>query len=687
MKKKILILFIATCFHLFAQETPVQYGAKFREESDAEVSFISLKAGATDDELKSYFSKNGIRYEESTGWTRDGYPEAQIYTMENFSYQNAKFNYVNIRFFDNSFWHGSNVLDKITCKLLTKNDYAAFLGNLTKKYKYSNKSNVFYGKSRSFSDEERLEAFSRDKDYVYYDEIICDETKLTVTYKFNVSYFMPRALKLPKNFHDKYEMFERKEEIPENGIFMDSRTGVRMYFKSAEFRKVLGKDVLYLNFDESNNGFISFNPVPKQVFTMSAEEAFGYLIYNGRACGKKKEIHGVVTLEQAREAHRNFKNIPDYEKLQEYLKREFTETTLTRYTLKQCFGEDYRKDLVSLKIGEGITAVDGYAFDGCEKLESVEFAASVKSIANAFVGCDKLRDLKMPDGLEIIGHWAFNDCGKLESIPIPNGVKTIESFAILDCKRINEIVIPKSVDKIGGGAFAGCVNIRNVSVDGGNENYCAENGILFTKDKKAIVCCPSASGNLAIPNGTEEIAENAFYACDSLVSVKVPDSVAKIGEAAFYRCLKLEKIVLPKNLKTISKSTFSMSGLRQVNLPKNLERIGESAFAGCKMEVIVFPKKLEVIGNSAFFYCQSIKEIVIPSSVRSIGKEAFFKSGVRSVVFEDKKDWYELQLIDKEKSLTSDNVRMYSVDLSSSERNAMHLKGTEDTVLTKRKKG
>lgn len=169
--------------------------------------------------------------------------------------------------------------------------------------------------------------------------------------------------------------------------------------------------------------------------------------------------------------------------------------------------------------------------------------------------------------------------------------------------------------------------------------------------------------------------------------MKVPDSVAKIGEAAFYRCLKLEKIVLPKNLKTISGSTFSMSGLRQVNLPKNLERIKESAFAGCKMEVIALPKKLEVIGNSAFFYCQSIKEIVIPSSVRTIGRKAFFESGVRSIVFEDKKDWYELQLKDTEKPVTSDNVkRMYSVDLSSSERNAMYFKGTKDTILTKRKK-
>lgn len=682
MKKKILILFVVACFNLFAQETPVQYGAKFREESGAEVSFMSLKAGATDSETKAYFAKNGIRHSESTEWTRNGDPEARIITVENFAYQNANFNYVAIRFSDNSFWHGSNVLDKITCKLLTKNDYAVFYGNLKGKYKYSNKSNVFYGKSRSFSDEERLASFSRDKDYVYYDEISCDEAKLTVTYKFNVRYFMPRALKLPKNFHDKYEMFEREEEIPDKGTFMDSRTGVCMNFKSAEVRKESGKDVLYLNFEESNYGFISFNPAPKRVFTVSAEEAFNYFIYNGRACGKKKEIVGTITVGQAREAHKNLKNDPAYGKTQANLDREFTETTLTKYTLQYCFGEDYKKDLVSLKIGEGITAIDGYAFDGCEKLESVEFAASVKSIANAFVGCGKLRDLKMPDGLETIGHWAFNDCEKLESIAIPNGVTAIESFAILDCKGIKEIVIPESVDRIGGGAFAGCVNIRNVSVDGGNKNYCAENGILFTKDKKVIVCYPSASGNLTIPNGIEEISENAFYACDSLASVKIPDSVAKIGEAAFYRCLKLEKAVLPKNLKSISKSTFSMSGLRQVNLPKNLERIKESAFAGCNMEVIVLPKKLEVIGNSAFFYCQSIKEIVIPSNVRTIGMKAFFESGVRSVVFENKNDWYELQLKDTEKPINSDNVkRMYYVDLSSPERNAMHLKGTKDTIL------
>ncbi|MCM1223343.1 MAG: leucine-rich repeat domain-containing protein [Lachnospiraceae bacterium] len=688
MKKKILFVllcFVVLYFSLFAQETPVQYGSRFREETDAVVSFMSFKASATDDDIKKYFVKNGMNYEESVEWTKSGESEANIYTVEDFSYQNAKFNYVSIRLIDYSFWHKPNVLDRITCKFLTKKDYDVFLGNLKRTYKYSDKSRVFYGKPRSFSDEERLESFSRDKDYVYYDEISCNETNLRITYNFNVSYECPRALKLPKNFHDGYEAFTGEDEISDMGIFMDSRTGVRMVFRSAESKKDSGNVVLYLNFEESTD-IISLS-VKKRLFTMSAEEAFEYVIHSGKPCGKRKEITDVlVTTEQTRKAHENFKGDHDYELLQSYLKRKFTETTLTSYTLEQCLGKDYRKDLVSVKIGDGITAVDGNAFDGCEKLESVEFATSVKSIACAFISCKKLRNLKMPDGLKFIGHWAFNNCENLENIVIPDGVESVESFAFLDCKGIKEIAIPKSLDKIGGGAFAGCVNLRKISVDGENENYCAENGILFSKDKKTLICCPSANGNLTIQNGIEEIDENAFYACESLVSVKIPDTVVKIGEALFYRCLKLEKVSLPKNLKSIPDSAFSMSGLREVNLPKNLEHIGDSAFSGCKMQVLTLPKKLKSIGKSAFFSCQSIKELVIPSGVQKIGRKAFFGSSVRSVAFEDRNDWYELQIKDKEKPLNSDNARIYSVDLSSPERNAMYLRGTDDGYFVKVKK-
>lgn len=67
-----------------------------------------------------------------------------------------------------------------------------------------------------------------------------------------------------------------------------------------------------------------------------------------------------------------------------------------------------------------------------------------------------------------------------------------------------------------------------------------------------------------------------------------------------------------------------------VVVPERVERIGEAAFCGKSMSEVVLPEGIVDIGEAAFEYCTNLKIVDFPSTVRTIGKRAFFDA----IVFE-----------------------------------------------------
>ena len=76
----------------------------------------------------------------------------------------------------------------------------------------------------------------------------------------------------------------------------------------------------------------------------------------------------------------------------------------------------------------------------------------------------------------------------------------------------------------------------------------------------------------------------------------------------------------------ICDSAFSFcSSLSEIVIPSSVASIGDSAFSWCdSLSKIVIPSSVTSIGDEAFYDCDSLSEIVIPSSVTSIGDKAFY---------------------------------------------------------------
>ena len=106
-------------------------------------------------------------------------------------------------------------------------------------------------------------------------------------------------------------------------------------------------------------------------------------------------------------------------------------------------------------IPEGTTIIDDYAFLQCNKLVSVSIPDTVEEIGEgAFGSCENLTSITLPPSLGFIDEAAFFGCKGLTSVVIPNGVKMIDARAFAECTSLSEVHLPADV-AIDSSAFNG----------------------------------------------------------------------------------------------------------------------------------------------------------------------------------------------------------------------------------------
>ena len=78
-----------------------------------------------------------------------------------------------------------------------------------------------------------------------------------------------------------------------------------------------------------------------------------------------------------------------------------------------------------------------------------------------------------------------------------------------------------------------------------------------------------------------------------------------------------------------SQGFYQANGLQKVTIPSTITTIGSEAFRNCGnlKEVTINGENLSTIGYSAFYQCGALAEIFIPGSVTSVGAEAFAYCG------------------------------------------------------------
>ena len=189
-------------------------------------------------------------------------------------------------------------------------------------------------------------------------------------------------------------------------------------------------------------------------------------------------------------------------------------------------GYVYISDLIviSILLGDKITSIGTYAFDGCTSLTSITIPETVTSIINnAFQNCTSLTSITIPEGVTKIDSYVFSGCTSLTSITIPETVTSIGMYAFQNCTSLTSITIPEGVTKIDSYAFNGCTSLTSIT----------------------------------IPETVTSIGTYAFSSCKSLTSITIPESVTKIDSYAFKSCSSLTSITIPETVTSIINNTFN----------------------------------------------------------------------------------------------------------------------------------
>ena len=184
----------------------------------------------------------------------------------------------------------------------------------------------------------------------------------------------------------------------------------------------------------------------------------------------------------------------------------------------------------------------------------VTIPSDIEKIGAALYYCSTLTKVNIPEGVKVIGNFAFFYCSNLESIEIPEGVTSIGDYAFGGCSSLKSIEIPEGVTSIGNYTFGGCSSLTSIQFPEG----------VTSIGEYAFNQCSSLK-SIEIPKGVTNIGSSAFSVCKSLTSIHIPEGVTSIGSYAFYDCQNLKLIVLDSQAVA---SAFSGSG-SQGQLTKN----------------------------------------------------------------------------------------------------------------------
>ncbi len=232
------------------------------------------------------------------------------------------------------------------------------------------------------------------------------------------------------------------------------------------------------------------------------------------------------------------------------------------------------------------TVIPDSAFVGIVNLNNVVLPNTLKTIGEAaFHGCDRLNSVNLPASVTSIGEGAFMSCVALKDVTIPSGVTEIKPNTFRQ-SGLEKVVIPANVVTIGDNAFSAMATLTEVTFE--------ENSKLKTIDQYAFFASPNL-GQISLPASLETLNSFAFSICRSLSHVDIANTKVTVIAESVFSGTNLSTIELPDNTTTIGFGAFSRTPIVKITIPSSVISIGEEAF-------------LDIIGDES---TQPIVEIIL----------------------------------------------------------------------------
>ena len=218
-------------------------------------------------------------------------------------------------------------------------------------------------------------------------------------------------------------------------------------------------------------------------------------------------------------------------------------------------GDDVARSIVNKTItaysDNEITTVGAYAFNGCNKMTSVNLQNATSVGDNAFNGCSALTDVSV-ENAKTVGSGAFKDCTSLTRLDLPKAT-VLNGYIVYNCSSLKELNIPSAVS---GRGFA----IAGSKVEHLNLPELTSSGSSVFRDATSLrtVYMPKLikleqnlfMGDTAFETATfpkvASVATQAMERCSALTYVDLP-ICKRIDAKGLNKCSSLETLILRKS--------------------------------------------------------------------------------------------------------------------------------------------
>lgn len=275
----------------------------------------------------------------------------------------------------------------------------------------------------------------------------------------------------------------------------------------------------------------------------------------------------------------------------------------------------------------------------------------------AFGNCYNLRSVQLPDSIEYIAPYAFQNCDLSEGIDLKY-VFQLGSYAFENTKLteitifeyiemvdplIPEYTTPTPPSRPGRNAISNCYNLKKISIIRGylfslelfyncpnleevdvQSPYMKFSNSMLTSytGDKLIAFIPAANiTELTLPASINFIAPYAFNGVQHLKKITIEGELNETSSHAFNNAFSLEEIIFKKDYPAGTSMFENCTNLMKITGTATL--IGDFAFRNCpKLETISFKNDIKELGTSSFEK-SGIKSFAIPDTVTKVGTAVF----------------------------------------------------------------
>ena len=251
--------------------------------------------------------------------------------------------------------------------------------------------------------------------------------------------------------------------------------------------------------------------------------------------------------------------------------------------------------------------LQGYTFDGCPNLRTVEMP-QIKSIGlYAFRNCPSLRELVIPGTCETI-QQPFGGSVGLEKLWIYPGAGRVLANAFSGLSTLKYLYI--AAREVGANAFQNCGNLQTVDISKEVTTWGGQSFANCAKLVKANIYCPTT--------GT-----NTFYNCTSLNEVNFGPDVRTINSYSFNNCTGLQQVGIPRNVETLESNAFiNCQSLMKANI--FAKDIYPAFTNNVPLTELNLGDGVEIIRDGAFADKSTLRgNLMLPSTLQSVGQGAF----------------------------------------------------------------